>query len=87
MWYYAVPQACYYPIYPFFQEIHPSGQGRIDSVKINSSLLRMREWVGPPFRPKDYFLFLMDPFMMMPMLYEAASDLKYVESHFHFPYL
>ena len=26
------------------QEIHPSGQGRIDSVKINPSLLRMREW-------------------------------------------
>ena len=26
------------------QEIHPSGQGRIDSVKINPSLLRMREY-------------------------------------------
>ena len=26
------------------QEIHPCGQGRIDSVKINPSLLRMREW-------------------------------------------
>ena len=26
------------------QEIHPSGQGRIGSVKINPSLLRMREW-------------------------------------------
>ena len=25
------------------QEIHPCGQGRIDSVKLNSSLLRMRE--------------------------------------------
>ena len=25
------------------QEIHPCGQGRIDSVKINPSLLRMRE--------------------------------------------
>ena len=27
------------------QEIHPFGQGRIDSVKINPSLLMMREWV------------------------------------------
>ena len=27
------------------QEIHPSRQGRIDSVKINPSLLMMREWV------------------------------------------
>ena len=27
------------------QEIHPCGQGRIDSVKINPSLLRMREWL------------------------------------------
>ena len=26
------------------QEIHPCGQGRVDSVKINPSLLRMREW-------------------------------------------
>ena len=26
------------------QEIHPCGQGRMDSVKINPSLLRMREW-------------------------------------------
>jgi len=25
------------------QEIHPCGQGRIDSLKINPSLLRMRE--------------------------------------------
>ena len=38
------------------QEIHPSGQGRIDSVKINPSLLRTRECIiqhklgaeGPP---------------------------------------
>ena len=27
------------------QEIHPSRQGRIDSVKINASPLRMREWL------------------------------------------
>ena len=27
------------------QEIHPCGQGRIDSDKINPSLLRMREWL------------------------------------------
>ena len=27
------------------QKIHPCGQARIDSVKINPSLLRMREWV------------------------------------------
>ena len=31
------------------QEIHPSGQGRIDSVKINPSLLRMRECYLPSF--------------------------------------
>ena len=29
------------------QEIHACGQGRIDSVKINPSLLRMREWLTP----------------------------------------
>ena len=27
------------------EEINPSGQGLIDSVKINPSLLRMREWL------------------------------------------
>ena len=30
------------------QEIHPCGQGRIDSVKINPSLLGMREWYSHP---------------------------------------
>ena len=35
------------------QEIHPSGQGRIDIVKFNHFMLRMREWpiLHPP-RPK-----------------------------------
>ena len=28
------------------QEIHPSGQGRIDSVKVNPPLLRMRECIA-----------------------------------------
>ena len=35
----------YMPSQGVDQEIHPSGQGRIDSVKINPSLLRMREWM------------------------------------------
>ena len=30
------------------QEIHPCGQGRIDSLKINPSLLRMRECLIHP---------------------------------------
>ena len=29
------------------QKFLPCGQGRIDSVKINPSLLRMREWIMP----------------------------------------
>ena len=36
------------------QEIHPSRQGRIDSVKINPSLPMMREWVVHPLRPQDF---------------------------------
>ena len=47
------------------QEIHPCGQGRIDSVKINLSLLMMREcirappkrgryWEIHPRRPRDF---------------------------------
>ena len=34
------------------QEIHPCGQGWIDSVKINPSLLRMREWYLPTSQKK-----------------------------------
>ena len=36
------------------QEILPCGQGRIDSVKINPSLLMMREWEIHPIRPRDF---------------------------------
>ena len=37
------------------QEIHPSGQGRIDSVKINPSLLSMKEWFVQPWGFKFHF--------------------------------
>ena len=37
------------------QEIHSSGQGRIDSVKINPSLLSMKEWFVQPWGFKFHF--------------------------------
>ena len=37
-----------------YQEIHTSSALNIDSVKINTSLLMMREWVVHPRRPRDF---------------------------------
>ena len=37
-----------------YQEIHTSSALNIDSVKINTSLLMMREWVVHPRQPRDF---------------------------------
>ena len=40
------------PYQGMYQEIHPCMAGSIDSVKINTSLLMMREWLIRPRRPR-----------------------------------
>ena len=37
--------------------VHPCRASSIVSVKINTSLPMMREWVVHPFRPRDYVYF------------------------------
>ena len=42
------------PYQGVYQEIHPCRAVSIGSVKINTSLLMMREWVAHPLRPQDF---------------------------------
>ena len=37
-----------------YQEIHPYSAMNIDSVKINTSLIMMKEWEIYPLRPRDF---------------------------------
>ena len=42
------------PVASGYQEIHPYSAMNIDSVKINTSLIMMKEWVIHPRRPRDF---------------------------------
>ena len=42
------------PYQGMYLEIHPCRAGSIDSIKINTSLLMMREWVVHPRRPRVF---------------------------------
>ena len=42
------------PVASGYQEIHPYSAMNIDSVKINTSLIMMKEWEIHPRRPKDF---------------------------------
>ena len=42
------------PVASGYQEIHPYSAMNIDSVKINTSLIMMKEWEIHPLRPQDF---------------------------------
>ena len=71
------------PVASGYQEIHPYSAMNIDSVKINTSLIMMKEWVVHPLRPRPntsllsaVFLAILSFILAIPLILAHVSCCK-----------